>query len=59
MALDCAADAIGWDDSRHKFLDCIEHGGVDSTGAEREFAALTRLAQCPDVEALGTPLVMA
>jgi hypothetical protein len=58
-ALDCAAGAIGWDDSWHKFLNCAEPGGVDSTGAEREFAALTRLEQCPDVDALVRPLVMA
>ena len=47
------------DDIRHKFLDCAEHGGVDSTRVERALHALTRLQQCPDANALVRPLIMA
>ncbi len=48
---------LGWDDIRHKFLDCAELGGVDSTGAGRTFDALSHLEQCPDVDALVRPLI--
>ena len=49
---------LGWDDIRHKFLDCAQHGGVDSVRAERAFDALAHLEQCPDVDALVRPLAM-
>ena len=49
---------LGWDDIRHKFLDCAEHGGVDPARAERTFDALMRLEQCADVDALAGLLTL-
>ena len=43
---------------RDKFLDCADHDGVDSTGAERVFDALARLEQCRDADVLVRPLMM-
>jgi 2-methylcitrate dehydratase PrpD len=47
---------LGWDDIRHKFLDCARHGGVDGVRAERAFDALTRLERCDDVDGLANLL---
>jgi 2-methylcitrate dehydratase PrpD len=49
---------LGWDDIRHKFVDCAEHGGVDSQRAERVFEDLTRLEACDDVDALAKRLTL-
>ncbi|MPZ43344.1 MAG: 2-methylcitrate dehydratase [Betaproteobacteria bacterium] len=49
---------LGWDDIRHKFLDCAEHGGVDPARAERAFDGLTRLEQCADVNGLAKLLML-
>jgi 2-methylcitrate dehydratase PrpD len=49
---------LGWDDIRHKFLDCARHGGIDSGRAERAFDALTRFEQCEDVDALAKLLTL-
>jgi 2-methylcitrate dehydratase PrpD len=49
---------LGWDDIRHKFLDCARHGGVDSGHAECAFDALTRFEQCDDVDGLAKLLTL-
>ena len=49
---------LGWDDIRHKFLDCARHGGLDSRRAEHALDALTRFEHCDDVDALAKLLTL-
>ncbi|MGH8663920.1 MAG: MmgE/PrpD family protein, partial [Burkholderiales bacterium] len=49
---------LGWDDIRHKFLDCAQHGGLDPARTGRVFDALTRFEQCDDVDGLAKLLTL-
>lgn len=44
--------ALGWDDLHQKFIDCAAYGRIDAPRAQSAFDQLTRLEQCPDLNAL-------